>query len=674
MRWWKKAIIYPLLLVPLAAIGCRNPTQPKLDVPKTSKPEPPKSPVALPDTTHVITLDELAGINSIGPDSITFSQKVDYSPGDILDIDSCKQAEYGKLVKVTSVSGNVVHTTSATIEEAVKNISYETDFSINTSKSARGVSAQINVPFNNLVVYKEKGKNSSLENKVVANGGFSLKLDGHMKIDIKHFKLQDFLIQGSGQDKLDLKLNSNVNNPNVSWNDTVATYDGIPPIRIVLPTVPPFPIIIKPELDAFIGLNGSLSVQSGAEIKQNAYLKVGMSYDGKSWSPIESSTRAFEFFPPSTNLVDMKAFAGADAKFLLYGAAGFYFGPDIYARLASNSNSVNIYGGLEATLGADVQLLGRTLADYHRQISIYETLLKTIKKNSGNNDGGDNGGTSKLAGYKILVASGNDSIVKDSDYPQIYLINSDGSDRRPLTSFHTSFGNFQPRESPDGKKIAFVYPNGSYGLDIYTMNADGTDMKDITKMTGTDSLFRWSPDGKIFYSRRDDSSSGFNGIWEMNSDGSNKNQLNLPLISQKPSISPDGSKIAYSAIDGKGDWGLYMGDLNGHTVSNQHLVFSGGQEGNASWSPDGTQIVYESRKDGNLEIYKANANGSNPVNLTRNSALDAQPSWSKNGNKILFISNRGGHNEPYIMNSNGLDVQRIPTINHFTESSPTFFY
>ena len=48
----------------------------------------------------------------------------------------------------------------------------------------------------------------------------------------------------------------------------------------------------------------------------------------------------------------------------------------------------------------------------------------------------------------------------------------------------------------------------------------------------------------------------------------------------------------------------------------------------APWSPDGTEIVFRSGRDGNLEIYVMDADGGNPINLTQNPASDVKPAWS----------------------------------------------
>jgi len=54
---------------------------------------------------------------------------------------------------------------------------------------------------------------------------------------------------------------------------------------------------------------------------------------------------------------------------------------------------------------------------------------------------------------------------------------------------------------------------------------------------------------------------------------------------------------------------------------------SAGDGDNASWSPDGSKVVFTSDRDGNREIYTMNSNGSNQMRLTNNAAADTSPAW-----------------------------------------------
>ena len=78
-----------------------------------------------------------------------------------------------------------------------------------------------------------------------------------------------------------------------------------------------------------------------------------------------------------------------------------------------------------------------------------------------------------------------------------------------------------------------------------------------------------------------------------------------------------------------------------------------------SWPPDGSKIAFESDRDGNIEIYVMNADGSNQINLSNNEALDSKPRFSPDGKKIIFMSERDGNPEIYYMNIDGSNVTRL---------------
>jgi dipeptidyl aminopeptidase/acylaminoacyl peptidase len=71
------------------------------------------------------------------------------------------------------------------------------------------------------------------------------------------------------------------------------------------------------------------------------------------------------------------------------------------------------------------------------------------------------------------------------------------------------------------------------------------------------------------------------------------------------------------------------------------------------------KIVFQTNRDGNAEIYTANADGTSRINVTMNPAEDLQPRWSPDGLEIVFVSNRTGHDEIYTMNADGSGVTQL---------------
>ena len=67
----------------------------------------------------------------------------------------------------------------------------------------------------------------------------------------------------------------------------------------------------------------------------------------------------------------------------------------------------------------------------------------------------------------------------------------------------------------------------------------------------------------------------------------------------------------------------------------------------------GSRILFTSVRDGNVEVYTMNPDGSNPVNLSRHPGSDMYPVWSADGKRIAFISDRDGNREISVVDANG---------------------
>jgi dipeptidyl aminopeptidase/acylaminoacyl peptidase len=114
-------------------------------------------------------------------------------------------------------------------------------------------------------------------------------------------------------------------------------------------------------------------------------------------------------------------------------------------------------------------------------------------------------------------------------------------------------------------------------------------------------------------------------IYVINADGRGQTRLtNFDVSGDKPSWSPDGTKIAFHGNDCNLEIFVMNADGSNPTV----LTCNPAHESDPSWSPDGTKIAFESDRDGNGEIYTMNADGSGQTRLTNNGARDFQPDWA----------------------------------------------
>jgi TolB protein len=162
---------------------------------------------------------------------------------------------------------------------------------------------------------------------------------------------------------------------------------------------------------------------------------------------------------------------------------------------------------------------------------------------------------------------------------------------------------------------------------------------------------------KIFYTGQ--RTRGIKEIWSMDADGSNQKQLTfLNSLAIMPTVSPDGTILAFCSF-ARGAPGLYLQSLE----TGRRLPFYNEVSpltATPEFTPDGKQILYASSVTGWAQIYIANLDGSGMRRVTYSRSIDMEPKVNpKTGAEIAFISDRSGMPQIYRMNMEGADVQML---------------
>jgi len=222
----------------------------------------------------------------------------------------------------------------------------------------------------------------------------------------------------------------------------------------------------------------------------------------------------------------------------------------------------------------------------------------------------------------------------------LYMMEEDGGNLRQLTDFPDEAS--APAWSPDGRKIAFNDKNGG----LYVMNVDGNDppMR-VFQFWAFDPV--WSPRGDqiagtIPHPKRI-------GLWTLILVDVESGRWEEPTLQimlggmTRPAWSPDGRNIAVGPVV-----------MDVQTLEVRQL-FRDLFPSNLVWSPNGTQVAF-----GGGHIYIANADGTHLRQLTHHEvALDVLPVWSTDGKTIAFTSNRDRNWEIYVIDVDGQNLRNL---------------
>lgn len=349
--------------------------------------------VKLPPTTKTISGNAELFLISVSGDGSVFvfdkniEQVLPLVPNDVLVMGITNLTPFGALRKVTSIvtSGDIItlETSQATLENAIENCHIKIKYSISpggviSATLKEGVTFTHSSPFEltlvDVIIYDLDGDLGTTVDQVRANGGLSFTYDFDFELEIDEWELVSLTFTNTVEEDSALEVTVG-DSLQFSEEAQIAEFD-LPLLTIWIG----FPVIIDPELEVNVGVDGEVNASVTTGVTQEANFTAGLDYNDGVWSPISDLTNGFEYNEPSISAgATVEAYMGPQLNLLLYGLAGPYAKTRGYLELEADPFCDpwwELYGGLAVDVGVIVEVLGETIADYeYPGVIDYRTLL-----------------------------------------------------------------------------------------------------------------------------------------------------------------------------------------------------------------------------------------------------------------------------------------------------------
>ena len=221
---------------------------------------------------------------------------------------------------------------------------------------------------------------------------------------------------------------------------------------------------------------------------------------------------------------------------------------------------------------------------------------------------------------------------------ELFVINADGTGLKALTTAVNGSRDDYPSWAPDGSKIYFArYTSDpvkfTWRSEIYSVNADGSGFTKVSNDRANLYMPTVSPDGNRIAVTRLASNSWVDArIFTMNTNGSALKQLTFGSTGDGDQAwSPDGSKLVYVCSEGMPDF-REICVVNADGTGAKTLVMMAGEQDAPNFSRDGSRVIFETYSLGNfgrLITVQANGVGGNVLEAANDPMTYYSAAWAR---------------------------------------------
>jgi Tol biopolymer transport system component len=222
--------------------------------------------------------------------------------------------------------------------------------------------------------------------------------------------------------------------------------------------------------------------------------------------------------------------------------------------------------------------------------------------------------------------------------------------------------DYSPAFSPDGSYLAFARSAAREAADVWllplaTGYRSAGPLRRLTDGRGLNDGPTWTSDGRriVFHSNR----TGESAIWSLPATGGQPSRLaGVGANGKSPALSRQG-RLVYVESPGLDSniWGL---ELKKRGTAAANIIFSSRADTSPQYSPDGRAVVFQSDRQGTMEIWISQADGSRPYQLTNfGRGHTGTPRWSPDGKRVAFDASVSGEFQVYVVDAEGGEPRRL---------------
>jgi Tol biopolymer transport system component/DNA-binding winged helix-turn-helix (wHTH) protein len=229
---------------------------------------------------------------------------------------------------------------------------------------------------------------------------------------------------------------------------------------------------------------------------------------------------------------------------------------------------------------------------------------------------------------------------------QVQILQLDSLKSRPLEPAPQCLEAGEPAFSPDGRLLALVCISSAGVYGIHVVQLPRGPIRELASISGNPQGLAWAADGSHLIFAKDPGNGG--ELWELSLKGE-LTQLPFGEEGSAPAVSAKGDRIAY--VRGRGTLHIWRADLTAGDPegTGTRLIYSTRTQALARYSPDGSQIAFQSNRSGSTEIWLSGADGADPERITSfNGPYTSAPSWCPDGRRIAFDSRASGVSAIYV--------------------------